>query len=118
MRQAVRLQRRASRLDAAKTSRHRTCVVHAANRRTAGTARPGLPSHVRRFFWASGSGCSCNSWGEDLRTEGDFENGDKLGLQRSIRQLAEEYPYSVSATDVLDAVGAVATFRTVPNAEG
>ena len=72
----------------------------------------------RRFFWASGSGCSCNSWGEDLRTEGDFENGDKLGLQRSIRQLAEEYPYSVSATDVLDAVGAVATFRTVPKELG
>ena len=72
----------------------------------------------RRFFWASGSGCSCNSWGEDLRTEGDFENGDKLGLQRSIRQFAEEYPYSVSATDVLDAVGAVATFRTVPEGLG
>ena len=64
------------------------------------------------------SGCSCNSWGEDLRTEGDFENGDKLGLQRSIRQFAEEYPYSVSATDVLDAVGAVATFRTVPEGLG
>lgn len=66
---------------------------------------------ARRFFWASGSGCSCNSWGDDLRTEGDFENGTKDDLQRAIRQFAEDYSYSIPATVVLDAVSDVARFR-------
>lgn len=29
----------------------------------------------RRFFWASGSGCSCNTWHDNIRTLDDFENG-------------------------------------------
>lgn len=29
----------------------------------------------RAFFWASGSGCSCNSFGDELTSLDDFENG-------------------------------------------
>ncbi|AXA97611.1 hypothetical protein [Microbacterium sp. PM5] len=29
----------------------------------------------RAYFWASGAGCSCNSFADDLRSLDDFENG-------------------------------------------
>lgn len=66
---------------------------------------------ARRYFWASGSGCSCNSWSDDLRTEADFENGDRDALRRGIRRFVEGHSYSISGVDALDALDEVARFK-------
>lgn len=62
---------------------------------------------ARRYFWHYDSGCSCNAWGEDLRTAADFENGDKDGLLRGLRAFAEHYDYTVKAPALLEAMAAV-----------
>lgn len=31
----------------------------------------------RRYFWLSGSGCSCNAFGDSVYSKDDFENGTK-----------------------------------------
>ena len=68
---------------------------------------------ARRYFWASGSGCSCNSWGDDLRTEADFENGDRDALRRGIRRFVEGHSYYISGVGALDALDEVARFKEV-----
>jgi len=49
----------------------------------------------RRFFWASGAGCSCNSWHDGLRTLDDFENGvsraDVMAAMNRFFDESEEY---------------------------
>lgn len=71
---------------------------------------------ARRYFWASGSGCSCNSWGDGLSSESDFENGAKADLQRAIRAFAETYRYAIAAVDALDATANVARFDEADHA--
>lgn len=66
---------------------------------------------ARRFFWSGSSGCSCNSWGDDLRSEADFENGSKDDLRRAIRAFAEEYQYSVGAGEAFKALDELAAFK-------
>lgn len=34
----------------------------------------------RRFFWVQDSGCSCNSFGDGVRSVEDFQNGSKADL--------------------------------------
>lgn len=65
----------------------------------------------RRYFWAGESGCSCNSWGDDLSTAADFQNGTKDDLLRALRAFCDAYRYSVSAPEALDANRDIRTFR-------
>ena len=65
---------------------------------------------ARRYFWASGSGCSCDYWGMSLRSPADFEDGDRDALRRAMREFASEHPWSVSATELVDALDKVARF--------
>ena len=60
---------------------------------------------ARRYFWHGDTGCSCDSWGDSLRTEADFGNGDLA----AIRAFAEWA--CLSATVALDAVAEVQRFR-------
>ena len=64
----------------------------------------------RRYFWAEGSGCSCNYFGEDLYKLDDFSSGSKSDLESGLRSYLDE-AYSARPADVLDAVAKVKTFR-------
>lgn len=68
---------------------------------------------ARRYFWLDASGCSCNSWGDYLSSEADFSNGSKSDLMAAIRSFADEYDYSVSAVQTIDAATEVSRFREV-----
>ena len=46
---------------------------------------------ARRSFWSSGSGCSCNGWGEGLSSAADFENGDKDAALRALDEWRAGY---------------------------
>lgn len=69
----------------------------------------------RRYFWGSGSGCSCNSFTDDYSSVADFENGDRAALMAGIRRFAEEYEYAVRPTDLVDALTRANSFdpRTI-----
>lgn len=41
---------------------------------------------ARRYFWGSGSGCSCDSFTDDFRSVGDFENGDRPALMAALNR--------------------------------
>lgn len=46
----------------------------------------------RRYFWGSGSGCSCNSFDDDFYNLSDFEDGDRPALMAAIgRYFDEQY---------------------------
>lgn len=64
----------------------------------------------RRYFWSYGAGCSCNSWGDELYKIDDLSNGSKADLERALRSYLDD-AYNVRASDVLDAVRQVKTFR-------
>lgn len=66
---------------------------------------------ARRFFWHGGSGCSCNSWGDDLRSEADFQDGNRTALRKAIHDFTEEHPYSVKAFEAINAIYALAQFK-------
>lgn len=47
---------------------------------------------ARRYFWVSGSGCSCNSITDYAQAVSDFEHGDRAALDSAlIRFAADEY---------------------------
>ena len=47
---------------------------------------------ARRYFWASGAGCSCNDFSDGIGGESDFENGDRPALMAAIgRYFDEQY---------------------------
>lgn len=56
----------------------------------------------RIYYWASGAGCSCNSFGEGLRSVGDFESGDKAAAIAAANRFFEDSYrtniYSLGAT--------------------
>lgn len=66
----------------------------------------------RRYFWSGDGGCSCNAWGDNLYKLDDLENGSKDDMERAMRSYLDGV-YNVSASDVLDAVRQVKTFRPV-----
>lgn len=39
---------------------------------------------ARRYFWGSGSGCSCNSFSDDFYNVSDFEDGDRPALMAAV----------------------------------
>lgn len=65
----------------------------------------------RRFFWYSDSGCSCNSWGDELRTIDDFENGTKADLMAAINRYCDD-GYGVTGTKRVDALYEANAFNT------
>ena len=69
----------------------------------------------RRYFWAGGAGCSCNYWGEDISSVGDFENGDRPALMAALRRFAEEHDYTFRATDLVDALTEANAFNPKEN---
>ena len=66
---------------------------------------------ARRYFWHGDSGCSCNSWRDDLDSAADFENGDKAALLRAWEAFAKEHPYAIQVSDYLDGAEEIRKFR-------
>ena len=65
---------------------------------------------ARRFFWHGDTGCSCSHWGMGLAV-GDFEDGDRDALLRSLEGFASEYDGDMAVQRVLDAHRIVRTWR-------
>ena len=40
----------------------------------------------RRYFWASGRGCSCDSLSSQIGSLGDFGDGDRQALAEAVRR--------------------------------
>lgn len=45
----------------------------------------------RRFYWLEGSGCSCNSLGDDVSSIADFLDGDREALMRAVKEKHESF---------------------------
>ena len=65
---------------------------------------------ARRFFWHGATGCSCTYWGSGL-TVGDFEDGDRDALLRSLEAFASGHDWVIDTWDVLDAHRIVRTWK-------
>ncbi len=39
-----------------------------------------------RFYWYGDSGCSCTSFGENIRSAADLSDGDRDALERALRE--------------------------------
>lgn len=73
----------------------------------------------RRYFWTSGSGCSCNSLGDDIYKISDLSDGAKADLERALRAYLEySYPYPAHPSDALRAVAQVKQFRPSDHKNG
>jgi hypothetical protein len=44
---------------------------------------------LNRFFWVEGSGCSCNSLWDDIRSLADMCDGSRQSAANAVRSLAE-----------------------------
>ena len=66
---------------------------------------------ARRYFWHGDSGCSCNSWSDDLGAAADFEDGDRAALLRAWESIAKEHKYSINAADHIDGVNTIQSFE-------
>lgn len=66
---------------------------------------------ARRYFWHGDSGCSCNSWGDQLTDAADFENGDRPALLRAWEAFAKEHEYSVHVSDYTSGVTTIHHFK-------
>lgn len=66
---------------------------------------------ARRYFWHGDSGCSCNSWKDDLSTSADFEDGDRDALLRAWESFAKEREYSIRTGDYLNGVSEIRNFK-------
>ena len=64
----------------------------------------------RRFFWVEGSGCSCNSLGDDLYRIDDLESGNREELTNAVRSKYAN-GYNVSTDELLSDLAMVKTFR-------
>lgn len=65
---------------------------------------------IRRYFWGSGAGCSCNDFTEEYRTVSDFGSGDRPALMAALRRFAEE-SYGFGPTALVDALMAANGFN-------
>lgn len=68
---------------------------------------------ARRYFWHGDSGCSCNSWSDDLSSAADFENGDRAALLQAWKTFAKDHEYSIHISEYLTGVEAIRTFEAV-----
>lgn len=64
----------------------------------------------RRFFWLSGSGCSCTWIWDDVRSLGDMQDGNRQDALRAVREFAEGYGNDRNG-DIALATSAVREFR-------
>lgn len=69
----------------------------------------------RRYFWASGSGCSCDYFGSLAYKIDDFETGDRDALVAAVRAYHTN-SYRAKGGDDLDSISKVRAF-TVPDEE-
>lgn len=70
----------------------------------------------RMFFWASGSGCSCNSIGDDICSVDDLENGrDRRDVMAAIGRYFDDR-YGDKPGDRVEALGEINAFR-IPRAD-
>lgn len=67
--------------------------------------------NARRFFWGSGSGCSCNSFEDDYTQESDFENGFKNDALSALKRYTEESYRTVGVHEYEEAVRDIKTFK-------
>ena len=66
---------------------------------------------ARRYFWHGDSGCSCNTWADELHTSSDFGNGSRADALNALREFAKDYSYSISGAEALDASTEIRTFK-------
>jgi hypothetical protein len=73
----------------------------------------------RRYFWLHDGGCSCNSFGDSVKSVEEFENGDRAALLRAVEEAItvpqrDAYGDYYTAADRARAIAAVRDFREVP----
>lgn len=66
---------------------------------------------ARRYLWHGDSGCSCNGWGDDVRTPSDFEDGDRAALLRAWETFTKDHSYDFSPADYLVGVSTIKAFK-------
>ena len=66
---------------------------------------------ARRYFWHGDSGCSCNSWGDEVQGVEDFENGDRASLLRAWETFTEDHSYGFDSNAHLSGVAEIKKFR-------
>lgn len=65
---------------------------------------------TRQYYWGSGSGCSCDSFGDDFNKVGDFSNGpDRASVMKAITDWGTAYD-RMTATQLVDATRKVNAF--------
>lgn len=71
-----------------------------------------------RFYWISGSGCSCNSLMDGVSALGDFLDGDRDALIRAVKdEFEDDSPYAAVPKDALaKELHAIRTWRYQPEA--
>ena len=45
---------------------------------------------ARRYYWYADGGCSCNFWGYNLDSIGDFCDGDRKAVERALREFSKD----------------------------
>jgi hypothetical protein len=65
---------------------------------------------ARRYFWRGDSGCSCNSWIDDIHDAASLENGDRDALLRAWDTFAKEHEYSIPLSVYLPGVSEIRNF--------
>ena len=66
---------------------------------------------ARRFFWGSGSGCSCNSFSDIYENESDFSNGSKADALRALKEYSEDTYRNIGVHEYETAVREIKTFK-------
>ena len=65
-----------------------------------------------RYFWHGDSGCSCNTWTDDVDSAEDFGNGSRADALNALREFVKEHGgYGISPADALNASTEVRTFK-------
>lgn len=64
----------------------------------------------RRYFWLSGSGCSCSSLGDDAYSKDDFGNGTKADAIAAGNRFCDESDRDAASSSVALSQ-AIASFR-------
>lgn len=66
---------------------------------------------ARKYFWGSGSGCSCNSFSQEFYGPEDFSNGNRDALKSALGLYFDE-TYLNHNEERVRALSAVRDFRT------
>lgn len=66
-----------------------------------------------RFFYVSGSGCSCNSISDGINSLADFESVQTKGELIVALKREKDTDYGWSQSELLDAINAIQNFRGV-----